>query len=272
MVLFVGHYPGGHNQLSHGRKNPFRKKLEESRAKQGASKPKTKGSRKSRRGVQTRQGEKKDKVDRLVGFKSDATSISNSLEALAGRKSKWSGNLKRSDDLHSFASFDEGGDISLGGAVFGTGIGSIFNPQANSDENVRRAILHEQIHGLSTVADGGIERTYYKIRPGWEEGPVETLQRRFYPRVAEDAGFDVPDNDKTYTEGHAYNPYVRAIEQMANTLGEPIEDFSLSLLQVPIIDRPDYVKDRLLQKHPDKADQLTTALERVEKILNNRVD
>jgi hypothetical protein len=96
-------------------------------------------------------------------------------------------------------------------------------------------LLHELLHSYS--AGGGTQD--YSVHRGWEEGPVEALQRLLIRVLLTDIGEPVDEISLQDREaGWRFNAYLPVIESVREAIGVgDAERFYVELLKVPIIAR-----------------------------------
>jgi hypothetical protein len=104
-------------------------------------------------------------------------------------------------------------------------------------------LVHEAIHSVSA----GLTREAYNKMRGWEEGPAENLQRIILSEVMQRLGITVDQGVVAERiASHVFNPFNEAIEEIRIALSEgghvvePVQ-FYISLIGIPLIDRPGYV-------------------------------
>ncbi len=97
-----------------------------------------------------------------------------------------------------------------------------------------RTLLHEALHALSR---GYVREDFENFR-GWEEGPVEKLQRLLRPVVLTRLGITVDESMfRAADERHLYNRYLAVLEELQRATGIPERQFYVDLLSTPIKDR-----------------------------------
>ena len=90
---------------------------------------------------------------------------------------------------------------------------------------------------MHTVS-AGYSRDDYQDFQGWEEGVVELLQRLFRARILSRLQIEVDEElFQSVDEGHAYNNFIAALEQLRVRVGKTQEEFYLLLLHTPLCDR-----------------------------------
>ncbi len=98
-----------------------------------------------------------------------------------------------------------------------------------------RTEIHEALHTLSE----GLTPSNYLDMTGWEEGVVEQLQRSLRPAILAKVGVKVQESVFLAVEqGHEYNLYIAALENLRETLGLPEREFYVRLLETPLMQRP----------------------------------
>jgi hypothetical protein len=143
------------------------------------------------------------------------------LTRILGRQSRWSGFADLSDDPNI-----------RGAKPFRCDI--VINAILASQAERWRTLIHEMLH---TFSEGYQPLDYMAFR-GWEEGVVEQLQRTLRPAVLAELGINLDEAVFTAVEtDHEYEEYVRALEEMRESLGEESLRFFSRLLAVPIRDR-----------------------------------
>lgn len=143
------------------------------------------------------------------------------LSELTGLPSNWSGTV------HLVVGADFKGQKPFGC--------DILLDAALAAEHIRwRTLLHEALHALSR---GYIREDFENFR-GWEEGPVEKLQRLLRPIVLTRLGVAVDESlFRAADERHLYNRYLTALEELQVATGMPERQFYVDLLALPIRDR-----------------------------------
>ena len=105
-----------------------------------------------------------------------------------------------------------------------------------------RVLIHEMIHAHSV----GLNRLDYSKLIGWEEGPVERLQRTLRPQILNELKVSVDENLFLSLErAWPYNPHVAAVETLRRLTedgDEGIAAYYRLLVEQPLAERPDYVK------------------------------
>jgi len=97
-----------------------------------------------------------------------------------------------------------------------------------------RTYIHELLHASSA----GYSRLAFDEGKGWEEGPVETLQRLLRTEVLDLLSLDIPSQVFEEIETtYPYNPYVSAVENLSSALHLPLREFCTRLLATPILNR-----------------------------------
>lgn len=95
-------------------------------------------------------------------------------------------------------------------------------------------LIHEVLHTVSA----GYARDDYQDFQGWEEGVVELLQRLFRARILSRLQIEVDEEFfQSVDEGHAYNNFIAALEQLRVRVGKTQEEFYLLLSHTPLRDR-----------------------------------
>ncbi len=78
-------------------------------------------------------------------------------------------------------------------------------------------LIHEVLHTVSA----GYARDDYQDFQGWEEGVVELLQRLFRARILSRLQIEVDEEFfQSVDEGHAYNNFIAALEQLRVRVGK----------------------------------------------------
>jgi hypothetical protein len=131
---------------------------------------------------------------------------------------------------------DSGGDYE---GVLRTDGSIALNPGLSNSPLRWRTLIHELLHSFSA---GGSQATYMENR-GWEEGPVEYLQRRLRPELLHSC--HVTADESVFQEYEAtwkFNRYVESIERLCVILGNPEPPvLCLRLLAVPIGERKQWL-------------------------------
>lgn len=155
-------------------------------------------------------------------IRDELASITDVLENILGRRSRWNGEVELSDEAAAFGKARWSGGIILNRALAGS-------------ELRWRTEIHEALHLFSV---GLTSTTYVELR-GWEEGVVEQLQRLLRPDIFRSLNIRVPEAVFLVKEAdHRYNRFIRALEELRLFLDEPSEQFYSHLLGVPLMDRP----------------------------------
>ena len=143
------------------------------------------------------------------------------LSEITGLPSNWSGTVHLVTDAGFKGQKPFSCDILLDAAL--------------ASEEIRwRTLLHEALHALSR----GYVREDFESFRGWEEGPVEKLQRLLRPVVLMRLGIAVDESIfRAADERHLYNRYLMALEEMQQATGIPERQFYVDLLAAPIKDR-----------------------------------
>jgi hypothetical protein len=153
----------------------------------------------------------------------DLVKLRDAVESETGRKSRWSGVVNIGVGAnHAQAVFDTKYDIGI--------VPALVRRKARW-----RTLIHELVHSLSQPV------TQEEIRSlkGWEEGPVEIIQRRIRAAVMAKHGAAYDEEHIRKVEGFwPFNAYVEAIEAICTTAGEDPFRFSLELLSLPVSQRP----------------------------------
>ena len=97
-------------------------------------------------------------------------------------------------------------------------------------------LIHESLHSISA----GYSGTDFRTMPGWEEGVVEYLQRRFCPIIFDRLGV-APADFAAREERHDYNKYIDQLQLLRQALNDEELPFFLDLLRMPIGKRPAFV-------------------------------
>jgi len=155
-------------------------------------------------------------------IRDELAAIVDVLENILGRRSRWNGEVGLSDDASTF------GKALWSGRV-------VINRQTARSALRWRTEIHEALHLFSV----GLTSSTYAELPGWEEAVVEQLQRLLRPTLFHSLGVDVSEAIFLAVEAkHRYNRFINAVEDLRLLLGEPAEGFYLSLLAVPLRERP----------------------------------
>ncbi|MBV9851504.1 MAG: hypothetical protein JO250_17695 [Armatimonadetes bacterium] len=101
---------------------------------------------------------------------------------------------------------------------------------ASQDERWR-TLIHEALHACSA----GYVRDDFETFRGWEEGVVEKLQRLLRPQILARLGVNADDEVfRRAEDGHLYNRYLAALEDLQWLTGMSEQEFYVDLLGVPI--------------------------------------
>ena len=158
-------------------------------------------------------------------IRDELIAIRDVLQELLGRPSRWTEEVEITDDFLAYGHARWGGRISLSRDII------------QSDARWRTQI-HELLHTFSV---GLMPDAYSQFR-GWEEGVVEQLQRHFRPLVLARLSLPIPDHFFAALEReHSANRYIETLNVMGVLLRQPSPGFFISLLGIPLVDRPAYV-------------------------------
>jgi hypothetical protein len=144
------------------------------------------------------------------------------VERALGMRSRWNGVLLLDDTMvFAHALFRADGSIAM-------------RPDLVSRRIRWRVYIHELVHSVAAP----LEQGQYETNIGWEEGPVEALQRLIRPEVMREAGFEYDTNLIRRVEAvWAYEPYVEAVERIRRLTGGEERSFYSDLLRHPVQDR-----------------------------------
>ena len=157
-----------------------------------------------------------------IQIRAELTAITDALEGVLGRRSRWNGEVELSDDASAF------GKAMWSGRV-------VINRQVAQSDLRWRTEIHEALHLFSV----GLTSITYAELPGWEEAVVEQLQRLLRPTLFRSLSVNVSEIVFLAVETkHRYNRFINALEDLRLLLGEPAEGFYLSLLAVSLRERP----------------------------------
>ena len=97
-----------------------------------------------------------------------------------------------------------------------------------------RTLLHEMLHSVSV----GLNEEDYRRFPGWEEGVVEWLQRRWRPEILHELGVATPSEIFAQAERDwPLNDYLEALQTLQEACGLTSEIFYFDLLRTPLAQR-----------------------------------
>lgn len=157
-----------------------------------------------------------------IQVRDELAAITDALEGIIGRPSRWNGEVELSDDASTF------GKALWSGRV-------VINRQTAQSVLRWRTEIHEALHFFSV----GLTSITYAELPGWEEAVVEQLQRLLRPTLFRSLNVDVSETIFLAVEAkHRYNRFINALDDLRLLLGEPAERFYLSLLAVSLRERP----------------------------------
>ena len=143
------------------------------------------------------------------------------LSELLGTKSRWSGIVEMTDDIHI-----------RGAKPFRCDI--VINRGLSEQTERWRTLIHEMLHTFSA----GYQPLDYVSFRGWEEGVAEQMQRLLRPIVLSKLGMTIEESIFAVVEQrHEYTEYVAALENMRAALQAEPMAFYRGLLAVPIRDR-----------------------------------
>lgn len=153
----------------------------------------------------------------------ELTDIVLILTELTGLSSRWSGRVELVPDAEFKGRKRQMCDIQIDAAL------------AAQDERWP-TLIHESLHSISA----GYSGTDFRTMPGWEEGVVEYLQRRFCPIIFNRLGIASADF-ASREERHEYNKYIDQLQLLRQALNDEELPFFLDLLRIPIGKRPAFV-------------------------------
>ncbi len=145
------------------------------------------------------------------------------LTELTGLPSRWSGRVELVPDAEFKGRKRQVCDIQVDAAL------------AAQDERWP-TLIHESLHSISA----GYSGKDFQAMPGWEEGVVEYLQRRFCPIIFDRFGISSADF-ASREERHEYNKYIDQLQLLRQALNVEDLPFFLDLLRIPIRKRPAFV-------------------------------
>ena len=151
------------------------------------------------------------------------------ISELLGLESQWSGIVELTDETTAYGRKRFGCEIDIG--------------RETAKSPLRwRTLIHELIHAHSVGLDRGSMLQF----AGWEEGPVELLQRQLRPTVLSRLGIVVSEEAFREAERqHRYNPYLVEIQRLQTLLNRPeTVAFCRELLAQPLGARSEYVRDK----------------------------
>lgn len=155
----------------------------------------------------------------------ELVAIRDVLQESIGWPSRWTGEVEILDDSMAYGHARWGGRIAVSRDII------------QSDARWRTQI-HELLHTFSV----GLTPDAYSQFRGWEEGTVEQLQRHFRPLVLGRLSLPIPDHFFAAVEKeHSANRYIETLNAMGGLLGQPSPGFFISLLGIPLANRPAYV-------------------------------
>lgn len=142
--------------------------------------------------------------------------------------SQWSGEVALSDNPEALGMFR--GRIEI-------------RPDIADDPARWRTLIHELLHAHSR----GNDRYTYERLKGWEEAPVEVLQRCLRKQILEDIGELVEESVFEKAEDNwKFEAYIPAVERLREALGEQdLVVFYREMLMIPLEERPGYLLSRL---------------------------
>lgn len=152
----------------------------------------------------------------------DLHRLQTPLAELLSLQSKWNGEVR----LNPF--------LPQAHAVFTSDGAIVIRPELYRWKIRWRILLHELVHSIAVdVGDN------YYANLGWEEGPVEMLQRLIRPQLLSQAGISYDEKHLQAVEQFwPYQPYVGTIEEVRKLVGkEDSVGFYRDLLQIPIAER-----------------------------------
>jgi hypothetical protein len=145
--------------------------------------------------------------------------LCSALEEITGCTARWNQVIRFDDSIgDNTALFRPDGEI-------------VVRPTLARQKQRWRVLLHELVHSIATDV-----RDKYDSNIGWEEGPVEALQRLLRAEVRWHTGLYWDENHLQRVEAvWRYNPYVDAVEsiRVALQVENPV-DFYRDLLLLPI--------------------------------------
>jgi hypothetical protein len=158
----------------------------------------------------------------------DLRSVISAIERLTGLTSRWVGAVWVRDDAFPNSGQKHGW----------SGI-SVREDVLRHRSRRWRTLIHEGLHSVSGVVPTGHLDARNRR---WEEGIVEQTQRLLRQRVLRGLGVSVSEGEFVPDDVlHAYNDYIRALEQVRTSAGEEMEPFYLGLLRATISGRASVV-------------------------------
>ena len=148
--------------------------------------------------------------------------ITDVLELLIGRKSRWNGKVNIEELV--YFSDTKRYDCSI----------TILDKVVKQQTLRWCTMIHEALHALSPQ----YSRAEYDALIGWEEGVIEQLQRLLRAEILQNIGViinqeELLDQEKT----HPYSRYIAVLEDLRTQLGLPLRDFYLHLLAIKLPER-----------------------------------
>ena len=159
--------------------------------------------------------------------------VVSAVEEMTGLKSRWNGEVRviqPQEQLFAPRLFTARKDWDCGLTV-------IYGLGANDTR--WRVFIHEALHSVSV----GLNNQDSGAHRGWEEGPVEMMQRRLRPDVLARLGRTSAEATSAHMEmGWPYEPYVIALRSLVAEFMDVEEgDFLRTLLGIPLRERKTYV-------------------------------
>lgn len=157
-------------------------------------------------------------------------SISERLEAITGRRSRWSGAVQRGTTPGAAAAFNWQGGLEIGTRYWDI-VARLGYVQPGE---MPHHLIHEAIHSMSPGLTAPI---YQQVGYGWEEAVTEAYAQLLIPKLTGQRAL-----------GCTYTGYLTPMEAMRRMLGMDPEKFYRGLADTDVSMRPRQVSDWIDEK------------------------